>query len=125
MQCTLGATFLEYITHVAHRMHRDSTITAAWLRPHTRKREVRTIPHQVTPFRRLARWLLALGSLGGSARIVIFLPARRLIEPTSRRFRASVPLGAGDALPVVPLSRHGALRPRDRERCLTMSLRGI
>ena len=41
-------------------MHRDS-ITAAWLLPRATSPEVRTIPHEVKPFRRLVRQLLAHG----------------------------------------------------------------
>jgi transposase len=41
-------------------MHRDS-ITAAWLLPSETSPEVRTIPHEVKPFRRLVRQLLAHG----------------------------------------------------------------
>jgi transposase len=50
----------EHITHVAFDMHRDS-ITAAWLLPRATSPEVRTIPHEVKPFRRLVRAILAHG----------------------------------------------------------------
>jgi hypothetical protein len=50
----------EHITHVAFDMHRDS-ITAAWLLPRATSPEVRTIAHEVKPFRRLVRQLLAHG----------------------------------------------------------------
>ena len=50
----------EHITHVAFDMHLDS-ITAAWLLPSDTSPEVRTIPHEVKPFRRLVRAILAHG----------------------------------------------------------------
>lgn len=50
----------EDITHVAFDMHQDS-ITAAWLPPRAMTPEVRRIPHEPKPFRRLVRQLLAQG----------------------------------------------------------------
>ncbi len=50
----------EHITHVAFDMHQDS-ITAAWLRPGATTPEVRTIPHEAKPFRRLVEQVLKLG----------------------------------------------------------------
>jgi transposase len=50
----------EHITHIAFDMHRDS-ITAAWLLPSESSPELRTIPHEVKPFRRLVRQILAHG----------------------------------------------------------------
>lgn len=50
----------EHITHVASDKHQDS-ITAAWLLPRATSPELRTIPHEPKPFRRLAKKLLAHG----------------------------------------------------------------
>ena len=50
----------EHITTVAFDMHRDS-ITAAWLLAGETSPEVRTIPHEVKPFRRLVRQILSRG----------------------------------------------------------------
>lgn len=48
------------ITYVAFDMHRDS-ITAAWLWPGATSPEVRTIPHEAKPFRRLVEQMLKRG----------------------------------------------------------------
>jgi transposase len=50
----------EHITHVAFDMHQAS-ITAAWLLPGAETPVVRTIPHELKPFRRLVRQILAHG----------------------------------------------------------------
>jgi len=50
----------EHITHVAFDMHRHS-ITAAWLLPRASNPELRTVPHEVKPFRRLVRRILSHG----------------------------------------------------------------
>lgn len=47
----------EHTTHVAFDMHQGS-ITAAWLLPGARTSGVRTIPHELKPFRRLVRQIL-------------------------------------------------------------------
>jgi hypothetical protein len=50
----------EHITHVAFDMHQDS-ITAAWLPPGASTPELRTIPHEPKPFRRLVKEIPAHG----------------------------------------------------------------
>ncbi|MFI5284151.1 MAG: hypothetical protein ACHQ0J_13625 [Candidatus Dormibacterales bacterium] len=50
----------EHITHVAFDMHQDS-ITAVWLPPGASTPELRTIPHEPKPFRRLVKEILAHG----------------------------------------------------------------
>ena len=50
----------EHITHVAFDMHQAS-ITAAWLLPSANTPELRTIPHEPKPFRRLVKEILTQG----------------------------------------------------------------
>jgi len=50
----------EHTTHVAFDMHQDS-ITAAWLLPGASTPELRTIPHEPKPFRRLVQEILRHG----------------------------------------------------------------
>jgi hypothetical protein len=68
----------EHITHVAFDMHQDS-ITAAWLPPGASTPELRTIPHEPKPFRRLVKEILAHGPAQPRPR-----PLRRRIPPGSR-----------------------------------------
>jgi len=50
----------EHFTDVAFDMHQAS-LTAAWLMPSAGTPELRTIPHEPKPFRRLLKEILAHG----------------------------------------------------------------
>ena len=90
----------ERITHVAFNMHRDS-ITAAWLLPSETSPEVRTIPHEVKPFRRLVRQILAHGPARASSAAM----ARPIpwAAPVTMATRPSSPPDAMTAAPPTPV----------------------
>lgn len=140
----------EHITHVAFDMHQDS-IAAAWLLPGATTPEVRTIPHEPKPFRRLVRQILASGPARAcyEAGPLGYVPQRQLvawglpcevIAPSlvPRRPGQRVKTDKRDAQKLVGLYRAGELTPiriptpaeedvrelvRCREACGTDALR--
>jgi transposase len=142
----------EHSTQVAFDMHQDS-ITAAWLRPGASTPEVRTIPHQPKPFRRLVKEILAQGPARAcyEAGPLGYVPQRQLeawglpcevIAPSliPRRPGQRIKTDKRDAKKLVGLYRAGELTPiriptaaeedvrelvRCREACGTDTLRAL
>lgn len=112
-----------HITTVAFDMHRDS-ITAAWLLAGETSPEVRTIPHEVKPFRRLVHQILSHGPARAcyEAGSLGYAPQRQLtawglpcevIAPslTPRRPGQRIKTDTRDAKKLVGLYRAGELTP--------------
>lgn len=142
----------EHITHVAFDMHQDS-ITAAWLLPGASTPEVRTIPHEPKPFRRLVKGIVAQGPARAcyEAGPLGYAPQRQLVawglpceviapSLTPRRPGQRIKTDKRDAKKLVGLYRAGELTPiriptpeeedvrelvRCREACGTDALRAL